>query len=42
MLPKTEIGNSNMIGANATLNRNFENSKILIGTPAKIYKKEKD
>ena len=42
MLPKTEIGNSNMIGANATLNSNFENSKILIGTPAKIYKKEKD
>ena len=39
MLPKVKIGNNNIIGANATLNKNFKDFHTLIGTPAKIYKK---
>ena len=35
MIPSTQIGNKNIIGANATITKNFESGITLVGTPAK-------
>ena len=35
MIPSTQIGDQNIIGANATIVKNFESGLTLVGTPAK-------
>ena len=35
MIPSTQIGDKNIIGANATITKNFESGMTLVGTPAK-------